>query len=37
MNIDVHAHFLPPACLDLRDGPGTSVAANERDSMSDLA
>ena len=37
MNIDVHAHFLPPACADLRDGPGTSVAANERDSMSDLA
>lgn len=37
MNIDVHAHFLPPACADMRDGPGTSVAANERDSMSDLA
>jgi aminocarboxymuconate-semialdehyde decarboxylase len=37
MNIDVHAHFLPPACDDLRDGPGSSGAANERDSMSDLA
>ena len=36
MNIDVHAHYLPPACSDLRQGPGTSVAANERDSMSDL-
>jgi aminocarboxymuconate-semialdehyde decarboxylase len=37
MNIDVHSHFLPPACDDLRDGPGSSGAANERDSMSDLA
>lgn len=37
MNIDVHAHYLPPACDDLRDGPGSSGAANERDSMSDLA
>ena len=37
MNIDVHAHFLPPSCADLRDGPGSGPAANERDSMSDLA
>ena len=37
MNIDVHAHFLPPACADLREGPGSGPAANERDSMSDLA
>ena len=36
MNIDVHAHFLPSACADLRDGPGSGPAANERDSMSDL-
>jgi aminocarboxymuconate-semialdehyde decarboxylase len=37
MNIDVHAHYLPPSCGDLREGPGTSVAANERDEMSDMA
>ena len=37
MNIDVHAHFLPPACADLREGPRSGPGANERDSMSDLS
>jgi aminocarboxymuconate-semialdehyde decarboxylase len=36
MNIDVHAHYLPPECADLGPGPGSGPEANERDSMSDL-
>ncbi len=38
MNIDVHAHYLPPARIDLRrEVSSGGLAANERDDMSDLA
>jgi aminocarboxymuconate-semialdehyde decarboxylase len=38
MNIDVHAHFLPPECIELRtEAPSGGLAANEREDMSDLA
>ena len=36
INIDVHAHYLPPECSDLLSGPGLGPEANARDSMSHM-
>jgi len=36
MKIDVHAHYVPPSCLDIMDRRGSGPSKNLPDSLSDL-
>jgi aminocarboxymuconate-semialdehyde decarboxylase len=36
MKIDVHAHYVPPSCLDIMDRSGAGPSKNLPDSLSDL-